>query len=157
MGKRGKLFMALTVLGWFLVLASVARAETSASAAADIKVWNNYLRLPREQRTQRNREMIAEFKAGWTQVQRENLLKNFLKNSDGTYSGAVVASPSTGKPSQPDEPGEPNYFYHWVRDASLAVAQVADLYEAASDPTEKGEYLSDCTSLKSVRRGTDGR
>jgi glucoamylase len=46
----------------------------------------------------------------------------------GCAPGAVIASPSKVNP---------NYFFHWVRDASLAMDQVVALYEQARTPAQK--------------------
>lgn len=73
----------------------------------------------------------------WTAAQKRNLLQNFLKNEDGTYSGAILAAVSTG-----DNPNEPNYHYNWTRDAAIAMGAVIDLYDTPdSSPSERETYL----------------
>ncbi|WP_372655339.1 glycoside hydrolase family 15 protein [Halobacteriovorax sp.] len=47
---------------------------------------------------------------------------------DGTTRGVVVASPSRENP---------NYFYHWIRDAALVMNVVNDLYIREQDPIKK--------------------
>jgi len=57
------------------------------------------------------------------------LLRNLDKNS--FTSGAVIASPSKH---------EPNYFYHWVRDAALVMNTVLEVYIHTEDPALRTRY-----------------
>ena len=50
----------------------------------------------------------------------------------GTVSGVVVASPSKANP---------NYFFHWVRDAALVMNTVFDLFLREQDQGKKDHYL----------------
>ena len=54
---------------------------------------------------------------------RERMLRNI--SPQGAARGAVIASPSTT---------DPNYFYHWIRDAALTMDVVVDLWERETDP-----------------------
>src|SRR5207302_1669839 len=51
----------------------------------------------------------------------------------GTAPGAVVASPSKA---------DPNYFYHWVRDAAISMYMVVLFYERAQTPQEKTYFAT---------------
>jgi glucoamylase len=57
-------------------------------------------------------------------------LKYLLKNisPEGTKKGVVVASPSRSNP---------NYFYHWVRDAALVMSTIYDIYDREKNPQLK--------------------
>ena len=58
-----------------------------------------------------------------------HMTDNFLGN------GAVLASPSKA---------DPDYYYHWTRDAALTMATVARLYETETDHAERnrlGEFM----------------
>ena len=57
------------------------------------------------------------------------LLKNIHPN--GTARGVVVASPSKA---------EPNYFYHWVRDAALVMSTIFDVMVVEQDPIKKNLF-----------------
>lgn len=59
----------------------------------------------------------------------------------GTVKGTVVASPSRSNP---------DYFYHWIRDAALVMDSVVDLYRFTKSTTQKRYYsglLSDFLAL----------
>ncbi len=60
----------------------------------------------------------------------DSLTKRLFANisPDGTTRGAVIASPSKENP---------NYFYHWIRDAALVMNVVNDLYLRELDPIQK--------------------
>ena len=55
------------------------------------------------------------------------LMSNLLSN------GAVLASPSQS---------DPDYYYHWTRDAALTMDTVAGLYEGTTDAGERSRYLA---------------
>ena len=55
------------------------------------------------------------------------LMSNLLGN------GAVLASPSQF---------EPDYYYHWIRDAALTMNTVAHLYEDTADAGERARFLA---------------
>jgi glucoamylase len=55
----------------------------------------------------------------------QRLVNNILSN------GAVIASPSTDNP---------NYYFHWVRDAALTMNLVVTLYTQSNDPVERQKY-----------------
>ncbi len=66
--------------------------------------------------------------------QKAKLSTGFLLDNigpNGAAAGAVVASPSRSNP---------NYFYHWVRDAALVMSAVFDLYHTESDPKLRARY-----------------
>lgn len=82
--------------------------------------------------------LIHRYGAQWTQAQKAHLLENFVRNSDGSFSGAVIASPSTGH-----KPGEPNYVFHWIRDSALAVEALTRVYRwPDTTDSERTEYLN---------------
>lgn len=59
----------------------------------------------------------------------------------GAAAGAVVASPSKSNP---------DYFYHWIRDAALVMSVVLDLYQNETDRVQRNHYetiLKDFVSL----------
>jgi glucoamylase len=58
-------------------------------------------------------------------VATQKLVGNILAN------GAVVASPSTA---------DPNYYFHWVRDAGLAMDAIVSLYNQSSDAADRQRY-----------------
>lgn len=68
----------------------------------------------------------------WIQQEKVIAVENLLKNISppGAIPGVVVASPSTQNP---------NYFYHWIRDAALTMDVVVTLYEK-SYGSEKEKY-----------------
>ena len=55
-----------------------------------------------------------------------NLFKNI--SPEGTVPGFIAAALSKS---------EPDYFYHWVRDASLVMSIIVDMYKGESDPERK--------------------
>jgi glucoamylase len=74
----------------------------------------------------------------WMSNQKTNAFTKLLRNisAPGTHKGAVIASPSTENP---------DYYFHWVRDAALVMDVLATRYKVASS-TDKGElfkYLED--------------
>jgi glucoamylase len=67
---------------------------------------------------------------GWEESRATQSLLNALSPS-GTKTGVVIASPSTQ---------DPDYFYHWQRDAALTMNVVVGLYEGAPAPDLKASY-----------------
>lgn len=66
----------------------------------------------------------------------------------GTAPGAVVASPSKHNP---------DYFFHWVRDAALVMNVVVDCYDASqtsADKTRFGKLLDDYASFSAQNQLT---
>ncbi|MCO4753492.1 MAG: glycoside hydrolase family 15 protein [Bacteriovoracaceae bacterium] len=61
----------------------------------------------------------------------ELLLNNI--HPSGTEKGVVVASPSKS---------QPNYFYHWVRDAALVMSTIFDVMVVEQDPIKKNQLKS---------------
>src|SRR3954466_14605813 len=61
-------------------------------------------------------------------------LQNLIKNISypGTVKGSVIASPSQHRP---------NYFYFWIRDASLVMTEVAERYARESQSDLKERYF----------------
>lgn len=76
--------------------------------------------------------LAAEDLGQWIKREKAIALTALLNNisPSGTVRGVVIASPSTQNP---------NYFYHWVRDAALAMDAVVSLYEK-SNGSEKEKY-----------------
>ena len=89
------------------------------------------------------------------ELQREASVEKLLANINpkGTIKGSVIASPSTHNP---------NYFFHWVRDAALVMDVVLDLYEESGDPIVSNHYerllkdFVDSTLLRQKNSGLDG-
>ncbi|SIO26811.1 Astacin (Peptidase family M12A) [Singulisphaera sp. GP187] len=79
---------------------------------------------------------------GWLQAERtiarDKILANILSN------GAVIASPSRSNP---------NYYYHWVRDAALTMDVVVSLYADASDASTRRHYLELLTRYVNLSLG----
>ena len=69
----------------------------------------------------------------WVENQKRASVGGLLLNVSppGVARGAVTASPSRS---------DPDYYYHWVRDASIVMSSVLDLYNATLSPTEKMKY-----------------
>ena len=78
----------------------------------------------------------ADWMADQAAHSRSYLLKNI--SPSGTAPGAVVASPSRSNP---------DYFYHWVRDAALVMNAVVSLYENETDAARKNEYEETLTNF----------
>jgi glucoamylase len=74
---------------------------------------------------------LGQWQKSETIIARTKLLKNVLSD------GAVVASPSTQNP---------NYFYHWVRDAAVSMNVVLDLYSQAADQIDRDNYFDYLTT-----------
>jgi len=71
----------------------------------------------------------------WIPLQEKISLKNLLKNISpaGTSAGVVVASPSRENP---------DYWYHWVRDAALVMDLIVDQYLQSNQAETKAQYLN---------------
>ena len=71
----------------------------------------------------------------WMPLQESISLKNLFKNISplGTSPGVVVASPSQQNP---------DYWYHWVRDAALVMDLIVDQYLKSQNPELKARYLN---------------
>lgn len=69
----------------------------------------------------------------WIGKQETKSIELMLKNisPEGAAKGAVVASPSKDNP---------NYFFHWIRDAALIMDIVVELYLRASTPADKARF-----------------
>lgn len=79
---------------------------------------------------------------------RQALMKNI--NPYDALPGTVLASPSRSNP---------DYYYHWIRDASLVMQVVLDLYEEEYDPIEKEDYLQrvkEFADLTSIQQSNSG-
>lgn len=81
------------------------------------------------------------------EVSRERLMRNV--SPPGTARGVVIASPSRHNPTT----GEPDYFYHWVRDAALVMGVVTDLFERERDPGARTHYLQALVDYARFSRG----
>jgi glucoamylase len=73
----------------------------------------------------------------WMKDQYDFSLRYLLENisSKGAAAGSVIASPSTGIPRR-----EPNYYFHWVRDAGLVMASMVELYRTETDTAKRADY-----------------
>jgi len=82
----------------------------------------------------------------WTMAEEPLATQYLLANISpvGAAKGAVVASPSTNSP---------NYFYHWVRDASMVSSAVVDLYQNAPNAVAKKTYGDILNDLIDFSRG----
>ncbi len=62
----------------------------------------------------------------WLQSQKKISVDRMMKNisSEGTAPGTVIASPSKNNP---------NYYFHWIRDAALTIDQVILLYASEKE------------------------
>lgn len=58
--------------------------------------------------------------------------------------GAVIASPSRSNP---------DYFYHWVRDAALTMESLRRAYERTTDPAKRERYLNHLLAWVEFERG----
>ncbi|OFZ19830.1 MAG: hypothetical protein A2Z20_09010 [Bdellovibrionales bacterium RBG_16_40_8] len=69
----------------------------------------------------------------WVQITKPTMLRHLVENISrpGTAPGSVVASPSTF---------DPNYYYHWIRDAALVMDIIVTEYSQAVDPIIKNSY-----------------
>jgi glucoamylase len=72
----------------------------------------------------------AETLGDWARRQTDRSVERIFKNISptGTVPGIVVASPSKA---------DPDYFYHWMRDAALVMGVVETLYEKEKNPLAK--------------------
>lgn len=70
----------------------------------------------------------------WLALERKIALTKMKANISpaGAAPGAVAASPSRK---------DPDYFFHWRRDAALTMQEIVVLYEQSSDPAEKASYF----------------
>jgi glucoamylase len=69
--------------------------------------------------------------ASETNLSTSYMLRNI--SPQGAARGAVIASP---------QQDNPNYYYHWVRDASITMDTVVNLYALSGDPSAKNQYYS---------------
>ena len=71
----------------------------------------------------------------WLPMQYAASLSKMMQNiSPDNYKGAIAASPAGRDPRE-----QPNYWYHWIRDAALVMDVVRKLYER-SNGTEAAKY-----------------
>jgi len=70
----------------------------------------------------------------WLPQQEQIALKNLVRNISpaGAVKGVVVASPSRQ---------EPDYWFHWVRDAALVMGVIVDQYSQTSFADKKAYFL----------------
>lgn len=73
--------------------------------------------------------------ASWLEEERPLAVKKLMANisPSGTTRGTVIASPSRANP---------DYFFHWTRDAALTMDAVLDLYATAGTQTDRDRYKS---------------
>jgi glucoamylase len=85
----------------------------------------------------------------WLARERKLALRKMAANISppGAAPGAVAASPSRK---------DPDYFFHWRRDAALTMQEVVTLYDQASDPAEKRTYFKMLTDYAAFVRKTQG-
>jgi glucoamylase len=84
---------------------------------------------------------------GWLALERNVALQKMEANISppGAAPGAVAASPSRQNP---------DYFYHWRRDAALTMQEVVTLYSQASDPAQKQQYFKMLTDYAAFVKKT---
>jgi len=70
----------------------------------------------------------------WIAYEEPIAIKNLLRNisASGTAKGSVLASPSKSNP---------DYFYHWVRDAGLVMEEIVARYQTSFSAPTKSQYL----------------
>jgi glucoamylase len=70
----------------------------------------------------------------WLPQQEQIAVRNLLRNISpaGTAKGVVVASPSRQ---------DPDYWFHWVRDAALVMNVIVEDYSKATTPEKKAYFL----------------
>lgn len=70
----------------------------------------------------------------WLKAESEIASRKMVANISpaGAASGAVIASPQLD---------DPNYFYHWIRDAALTMSVVEQKYEQASDKNAREQWF----------------
>ncbi len=78
----------------------------------------------------------------WLQTEKQISIERLLRNISpaGTVPGTVVASPSKDSP---------NYYFHWIRDSSLVMEQIVQLYSRAEGDLQEIylKILRDDTAL----------
>jgi glucoamylase len=84
---------------------------------------------------------------GWLALERGIALQKMEANISppGAAPGAVAASPSRK---------DPDYFFHWRRDAALTMQEIVTLYSQASDPGEKAHCFKMLTDYAAFVRKT---
>jgi len=93
-------------------------------------------------RAPRTQAIVAQWLEQQMPVSTVRMTGNFLAN------GAVLASPSKS---------DPDYYYHWTRDAALTMATVARLYETAVDPAQRSMLGDAMRSYALFVRGINDR
>ncbi|MEZ4295524.1 MAG: glycoside hydrolase family 15 protein [Polyangiaceae bacterium] len=83
---------------------------------------------------QREPEERATALEAWIREETDRATASLLKNvsPEGAMRGAIVASTSRS---------HPNYYFHWVRDAGIAVRALLALHRSATSPQERERYL----------------
>lgn len=85
------------------------------------------------------------------QAERSRILMLQNISRPDTRPGVVVAAPSKQNP---------NYYFHWIRDAALTIKTVVDLYNLSPDPSEKkvyGKILRDFVDFSRFNQLTPNR
>jgi len=84
---------------------------------------------------------------GWLALEKSIALQKMEANISppGAAPGAVAASPSHH---------DPDYFFHWRRDAALTMQEVVTLYAQESEPGQKAVYLKMLADYASFVRKT---
>ena len=81
-------------------------------------------------------DYLAVSSGSEAEIAQAGLFRNVNPAISGAANGTVVAARSG--PSYPQQ--QPDYEYNWVRDASLTMDVVQQLYSAATNKTAKSEY-----------------
>jgi len=116
-------------------------ALTTGPTVARPHSWFSLPSLTEDERATQINRAFDDNGSQWAAAQKQHLLANFLKNSDGTYSGAVWASSSSGRQPTDTDPGQPDYRFHWVRDSAIAAEALAFLRLSPSiTEEEKTQY-----------------
>ncbi|MFI5346958.1 MAG: glycoside hydrolase family 15 protein [Elusimicrobiota bacterium] len=93
---------------------------------------------------------LADDLDSWLAVERKIALAKMEANISpaGAAPGAVAASPSHK---------DPDYFFHWRRDAALTMQEVVTLYDQAQDAGEKQAYFKMLTDYAAFVKKTQGQ
>ena len=135
----------------FALLFAAAFAPRAASLAAPDLTSAGLGALFDGSRSAADANVVAAPKDGgldaWLALERGIALKKMEANisPSGAAPGSVAASPSRRNP---------NYFFHWRRDAALTMQEVVTLYAQASDPDEKRKYFKMLTDYADFVRKT---
>ncbi|KAJ1942354.1 hypothetical protein FBU59_003224, partial [Linderina macrospora] len=88
------------------------------------------------------RAAVGSWTNGQTPIAKSWILANI--SPSGAAAGAVCASPSKSNP---------DYYYHWTRDAGVTLLEVSRWLNATSDATEISTYKKKLTDYATFSRG----